>query len=42
MDIVVRYVNVKYIKDVWTRPSATASGLRWLALEKTLLKINKG
>lgn len=35
MDIVVRYVSVKYIKDVWTRRSATASGLHWPALEKT-------
>jgi len=35
MDTVVKYVNVKYIKDVWTRRSATASGLHWLALEKT-------
>lgn len=35
MDIVVRYVSVKYIRDVWTKRSATANGQHWLALEKT-------
>lgn len=42
MDTVVRYASAKYIKDVWTKQLATASGPRWLVLEKTLLKINKG
>lgn len=35
MDTVVKFVNVKYIKDVWIKQLAIVNGLLWLALEKT-------